>query len=149
MPKLKIYVGIKSNNREVFTSEIEPTQQSHGHLYGAVIGAFRTRGAADYMVDHGGHSNPHLQSVADAERLFAEYNADPKEGDYIQLLDRDSNPCENFLLVDIDGYLFKFGEQLYSVTANDGADITITRNPDLDTGERRAWQEVITATPNI
>lgn len=65
----KIYVGIAKDKREVFLSATEPSQESHGHLYGAVVGAFRTRRAAQYMADYGSHNNPHLQSVADAERL--------------------------------------------------------------------------------
>ena len=71
----------------------------------------------------------------------------PKKGDYIQLLNENNEPGENFLLV--DKWIFWLGAQLWAVDAEDGQDLTITRHYDLDTDERRAWQEVITATPGL
>ena len=64
----RIYVGVRGGFREVFHSVFTPTEASHGHLYGAVIGPFRTFKAARIMAHYGG-GNPQLQSVADAERL--------------------------------------------------------------------------------
>ncbi len=63
----RIYVGVNRYGREVFNSATVPTEQSHGHLYGATIGPFRTRRGAEFMAANG--NNPHCQSVADAERL--------------------------------------------------------------------------------
>lgn len=66
----RIYVGrSKSGGRTItFRSEVEPSEASHGHLYAAVIGPFRTIRGARFMARHG-YNNPHLQTVADAERL--------------------------------------------------------------------------------
>jgi hypothetical protein len=65
---MKPYVGLKDGKRSVFKSETAPTESSHGHLYNAVIGPFRTNRGAVFMAEHG-HNNPHLQTVADAERI--------------------------------------------------------------------------------
>ena len=68
----RYYVGLRSNStvhyRNVFLCPHVPTQGSHGVLYSAVIGPFRTKRGAEFMAKHG-HGNPHLQTVADAERL--------------------------------------------------------------------------------
>ena len=70
--KTKYYVGLKQfNKRDVFKSALEPTQQSHGEFYNAVIGPFRTKAGACFMADHG-RNNPHIQTVNDAERLAKE-----------------------------------------------------------------------------
>ena len=61
----RIYVGQRSGKRTIFLSEHIPTEASHGHLYSAVIGPFKTRKAAELMVEAHG---PQIQSVADAER---------------------------------------------------------------------------------
>ena len=73
---LKRYVGIRHDGQyEDFTADYcqrcgfaNPTQATHGHLYGAVIGPFRTKRGAQFMAKHG-RSNPHLQTVDDAERI--------------------------------------------------------------------------------
>lgn len=64
------YVGIvrSSGSYEVFKSESDPTEETHGHLYTYVIGPFQTRRGADFMAKYG-RGNPHLQHVSDAERL--------------------------------------------------------------------------------
>ena len=69
------YVGIKFRNEEKlrpiyeeFSSAETPTETSHGQLYGAVIGPFRTKAGARFMAMYG-YNNPHLQCVADAERM--------------------------------------------------------------------------------
>lgn len=64
----RIYVGVKGTSREVFRSVSTPTQKSHGEKYAAVIGPFRTVGGAKVMAQYG-RNNPHLQTVADAERM--------------------------------------------------------------------------------
>lgn len=71
MPKRPwIYVGLLKDTwkREVFTSFLRPISETHGHLYGAVIGPFRTKRGATFMTLYG-RGNPHVQNVADAERL--------------------------------------------------------------------------------
>ena len=70
--RTKLYVGLTLDctaRRQVFRSATTPTEASHGKLYGAVIGPFRTRRGADFMAMYGGSNNPHLCCVADAERL--------------------------------------------------------------------------------
>jgi len=63
------YVGlVLGGGRVVFRSVETPTWDSHGHLYGAVIGPFRTRRGAGFMSRYGA-GNPHCRCVADAERL--------------------------------------------------------------------------------
>ena len=73
--KTRLYVGIRADNgkREGFRFTVRdtPTQETHRHLYAAVIGPFRTVRGARFMVDHG-TNNPHLQTVADAERCARE-----------------------------------------------------------------------------
>jgi hypothetical protein len=68
----RIYVGCNNGGttREVFRSATEPTAASHGDRYAAVIGPFRTRRAAAFLIA-GGWNNPHVQQVADAERIAA------------------------------------------------------------------------------
>ena len=72
MKNTRPYVGIRADNgkREGFRFTVRdtPTQETHGHLYAAVIGPFRTVRGARFMVDHGAN-NPHLQTVWDAERI--------------------------------------------------------------------------------
>lgn len=64
-----IYVGIAADlGRTVFTFETEPTHDTHGAQYVAVIGPFRSRFAAQLCADYG-QGNPHMQTVADVERL--------------------------------------------------------------------------------
>lgn len=65
--KPKIWVGIVGTQREVFKHITVPTAVSTPQ-YLAVIGPFRTRRGANFMAQQGG-SNPHCQTVADAERL--------------------------------------------------------------------------------
>lgn len=63
------YVGLViGGGREVFRSVEVPTTESHGNLYGAVIGPFRTRRGADFMARHGA-GNPHCRCVWEAEKL--------------------------------------------------------------------------------
>lgn len=64
----KIYVGVKNGKYVVFKSVYQPTRKSHGSKFSYVIGPFNTIRAAEYMAKYG-RGNPHLQTVADAERL--------------------------------------------------------------------------------
>jgi hypothetical protein len=68
-PRKQYYVGLKSTmGREVFTADTEPTEQSHGARFAAVIGPFQTKRGAEFMAQYG-QGNPHLQTVYDAERI--------------------------------------------------------------------------------
>lgn len=62
------WVGMKAGVWTVFQAIETPTVQSHGHLYGGVIGPFRTHRGASFMADFGAN-NPHCQTVAQAERI--------------------------------------------------------------------------------
>jgi hypothetical protein len=55
----------------VFPCEAVPTFESHGHLFAAVVGPFRTKRAAVFMAMTA--PNPHCHCVADAERLVKLY----------------------------------------------------------------------------
>ena len=68
--KSKLYVGIKHESyaRELFRSAVEPVFSTHGKTYACVIGEFRTKRAAELMRDFG-RMNPHMQCVADCERI--------------------------------------------------------------------------------
>lgn len=63
----RIYLGLKDGQRTMFRSADSPTEATHGHLYSAVVGPFRTKRAAILMRDCG--NSPHIQSVHDAERI--------------------------------------------------------------------------------
>ena len=65
----RLYVGVpKKGAYQVFRSATTPTQKTHGDRFFAVIGPFRTKAAADIMAKYG-KGNPHLQTVAQAEKL--------------------------------------------------------------------------------
>jgi len=67
--RTKLFVGVTtSGKREVFRSSQTPTKESHGNKYVYVIGPFRTKAGAVAMAVYG-KGNPHIQSVADAERI--------------------------------------------------------------------------------
>lgn len=74
MKRKKWYVGLTlrlnpcDRERQVFTSDVEPTTGTHGHRYLAVIGPFRTKRGARFMARYG-QGNPHCRCVADAERM--------------------------------------------------------------------------------
>ena len=61
----KYYLGHKANEnvREVFSSNITPTESSHGDKYAAVTGPFKNKRAAEYMRD-----NPMILTVTEANR---------------------------------------------------------------------------------
>ena len=64
------YVGIRvdTGKLERFQYVGTPVRETHGDLYAAVIGPFRTVRGAKFMQRYGAN-NPHLQHVNDAERL--------------------------------------------------------------------------------
>lgn len=62
------YVGHKDGRMELFQAEAIPTWISHGEVYAAVIGPFRTKRGALFMATYG-RGNPHCRTVAEAERL--------------------------------------------------------------------------------
>lgn len=67
----KWYVGFRREGnvvkREAFRYAGTPTKEKFGHKYDAIMGPFRTKGAAIIMERYG--NSPHLQTVRDAERL--------------------------------------------------------------------------------
>ena len=65
---MKWYVGCYHGEREAFRYATNPTGESHGDLYGAVIGPFKTKRAALWAAKYG-RGNPHFRHVDDAERL--------------------------------------------------------------------------------
>ena len=69
---MKHYVGYKvGGGRETFRAESEPTPESHGHRYAAVWGPFRSKRGAVFGASWRAVGNPHVQTVADAERIAA------------------------------------------------------------------------------
>ena len=77
-PRTKWFVGLYLNcmkKRNVFQSNIIPTEPTHGHIYAAVIGPFKTKRGARFMAEHGA-GNPHCQTVRDAEVLAKLYTGD-------------------------------------------------------------------------
>ena len=65
---MAVYVGVKGSKRQVFRSAKHPTEASHGKRFGYVIGPFRTLKAAKLCKEYG-RNNPHMQTVADCERI--------------------------------------------------------------------------------
>jgi hypothetical protein len=71
---MAFYLGKRGQDDLVlFRSPTTPTKESHGHLYTAVIGPFKSKVGASYYARYG-RNNPHIRSVDDAERLA---RADP------------------------------------------------------------------------
>ena len=71
---MSIYLGRRRQGDLVqFRSPLVPTRESHGHLFTAVIGPFKTKVGASYFARYG-RNNPHIQTADDAERLA---RADP------------------------------------------------------------------------
>ena len=60
----KWYMGLMHGKRETFLCPFNPTRETHGRLYNAVIGPFDTKEGAEFMAQHG-----HCQTVDEAERL--------------------------------------------------------------------------------
>ena len=69
---MPFYLGKRpQGNWVLFSSPCTPTQETHGHLYTCAQGPFRTRLAARWFNRYG-WGNPHVHTVADAERLARE-----------------------------------------------------------------------------
>ena len=66
---MRIYVGYKAGKREVFKSATTPSGETHGHLFNAVVGPFRTMRGAKWAASAAAIGNPHFQTVKDAERI--------------------------------------------------------------------------------
>lgn len=83
----RLYVGILKGGtkREVFRASATPTSESHGHIYGAVIGPFRSLAAANLA---SGAHGPLLQSVADFERAVKK-NPESRERSRAEALEVD------------------------------------------------------------
>ena len=62
------FIGHKTGKLVAFDCDYIPTEKSHGHLYGAVIGSFKTRRAQKWAEQYG-YMNPHFYHVDDAERI--------------------------------------------------------------------------------
>lgn len=74
---LGIYVGMTPGKWETFRSATEPTFESHGESYNAVVGPFRTVRGSKAMV-HYGNGNPHVRTVSEAERVGKIYKEELK-----------------------------------------------------------------------
>jgi hypothetical protein len=71
---MTFYLGRRGTDDLVlFQSPSIPTKETHGHLYTAVIGPFKSRVGASYFSRYG-RNNPHIRTADDAERLAC---ADP------------------------------------------------------------------------
>ena len=70
--KNRWYVGLMHGKRETFLCPFDPTRETHGKLYAAVIGPFNTRKGAEFMRDYGA-GNPHCRCVSEAESLARVY----------------------------------------------------------------------------
>ena len=71
---MAIYLGKQKQGDLVqFRSSTIPIKESHGHLYTAVIGPFKSKVGASYFARYG-RNNPHIRTADDAERLA---RADP------------------------------------------------------------------------
>ena len=72
---MPFYLGRRSEDDLIlFHSTAIPNKQTHGHLYKAVIGPFKSRVGAGYFARYG-RNNPDIRTAADAERLA---RADPR-----------------------------------------------------------------------
>lgn len=78
-PRSRLWVGVRANVRSVFRAVGVPTHDTHGNLYTLTIGPFRTRAGADFMANSGA-GNPHVQCVADAERIAARLKREKLNG---------------------------------------------------------------------
>lgn len=72
---MPFYLGKRGEDDLIlFHSTAIPTKQTHGHLYKAVIGPFKSKVGAGYFARYG-KDNPDIRTAADAERLA---RADPR-----------------------------------------------------------------------
>jgi hypothetical protein len=72
---MPFYLGRRGEDVLIlFHSTAIPNKQTHGHLYKAVIGPFKSKVGASYFA-RCGKNNPDIRTAADAERLA---RADPR-----------------------------------------------------------------------
>jgi len=72
---MPFYLGKRGEDDLIlFHTTAIPTKQTHGHLYKAVIGPFKSKVGAGYFARYG-KNNPDIRTAADAERLA---RADPR-----------------------------------------------------------------------
>ena len=72
---MPFYLGKRSEDDLIlFHSATPATKQTHGHLYTAVIGPFKSKVGAGYFARYG-RTYPEIRTAADAERLA---RADPR-----------------------------------------------------------------------
>lgn len=66
---MAFYLGTRGREDLIlFRSSTTPTKESHGHLYTAVTGPFKSKVGASYFARYG-RNNPNIRTAADAERL--------------------------------------------------------------------------------
>lgn len=83
MSRAHFYVGYRNYDnhkysKHLFKSAETPTGETHGDLYFAVLGPFRTKLGAVCDILYADNGNPHIQCVADAERIAKQYEAELK-----------------------------------------------------------------------
>lgn len=72
---MPFYLGKRGEDDLIlFHSTAIPNKQTHGHLYKAVIGPFKSKVGASYFARYG-RNNPDIRTAGDAERLA---RADPR-----------------------------------------------------------------------
>ena len=72
---MPFYLGKRGEDDLIlFHSTVIPNKHTHGHLYKAVIGPFKSKVGAGYFARYG-RNNPDIRTAADAERLA---RADPR-----------------------------------------------------------------------
>lgn len=78
----KYYLGLNAIDgaRVIFSRSDNRTPEREEYpAYNAVVGPFRTKRGAKFMLKFG-QGNPHCRCVADAERLGRKYASDLKDG---------------------------------------------------------------------
>jgi len=65
---MKWYAGLVGYKFVAFKSASTPDEKSHGQIYRATIGPFRTKRGAKWAETYG-FLNPNFQTVNDAERM--------------------------------------------------------------------------------
>lgn len=67
--RARYWIGMKSGVYTVFQAIETPTEQTHGHLYGAVIGPFRTHRGATSGKLYAAILNPSWQTSETATHI--------------------------------------------------------------------------------
>jgi len=79
MGSRRYYVGyrVDTGRKAMFTSDATPTEATHGHLFAACVGPFRTRRGAAFFA---GPIGPQVRCVDDAEYFAARQAANNPQG---------------------------------------------------------------------